>query len=125
MSSLSIRALALVVALSNVGAFATACGGPVVELTDRTVKVACGACVFHMPGAAGCYWAAEVDGTHYWVQGVEPQGPAEGHAPDGMCSMPRDAVVDGRLEGDRLVVTSWELLPAADVPASSGHAHHH
>jgi len=104
----------------------SACAANAVELTDRTVTVACGGCVFHMPDAAGCYWAAEIDGQHYWVQGVDPQGPDEGHAADGMCMMPRQAIVDGRIEHGRLVATSWELLPATDVPATPpGHGHSH
>ena len=89
------------------------------------MTVACGACVFHMPDARGCYWAAEVDGTYYWVQGVDPQPADEGHAPDGMCSMARQAVVGGRLEGDRLIATSWELLPATVVPGSVAPSHAH
>lgn len=120
-----VRALLLALAVAT-AAPVTSCGGATVELTDRTVTVACGACVFHMPDAAGCYWAAEIDGKYHWVQGVEPQDATDGHAADGMCTMPRQAVVDGRIESDRLVVTSWELLPATNVPATpAGHGHAH
>jgi len=87
---------------------------------------ACGTCVFGIEGGNGCYWAVEIDGEHYWVQGVEPQDAAEAHGPEGMCSMARKAVVSGHIEGDRFLPDRFDLLPVdgTEQPAAS-HAHAH
>jgi hypothetical protein len=99
-------------------AIAPACDGDKVRtLEDETLTVACGGCVFEMEEAKGCPWAAQVDGKYYFVLGNVP-GPEthDSHAPDGMCNMPRKAVVSGELRKDNLVVSKMELIPAENVP---------
>lgn len=94
----------------------TACGDSDGEtLKDATVTVACANCVFHMEGAVGCPFAAEIDGKHFMIQGRVPEG-HESHAPDGICNMPRRAKVDGQLRDGKLITTRMELLPATEVP---------
>lgn len=89
-----------------------------VTITDREVTVACGRCVFAMEEAkVGCPWAVELDGKRYIIQGEVPQDHVN-HAPDGICNMPRRAIVSGRVRGDRFISTKLELKPAQDVPTA-------
>ncbi len=88
---------------------------PEQKVVGRTVIVACARCVFHMPHVQGCPWAVEIDHKRYFYQGKMPQG-FDSHAPDGTCNMPRKAVVDGVIRGDRFVASKLELLPAENVP---------
>ena len=81
-----------------------------VQVPERTVTVACGMCVFHQEPAAGCYWAAEIDGEFYAVNGRTPPD-HDAHGPGGMCTMPRQAVVAGELRGGQLFATRFDLLP--------------
>jgi len=109
------RLMRLLAVLAFVGS-ALACNrGP--ELEGATVTVGCGRCIFGMEGLKSCPWAVELEGKHYLVQGPLPEDHAT-HAPDGICNMRRQAIVDGQLKGDRFVATRFELLPAKDVPTS-------
>jgi hypothetical protein len=95
-------------------ALALGCGAPegtVIE--DRLVGAACGSCVFHMPDAQGCFWAVDIDGQFYPAAGVVPPDDMRiAHAHDGMCSVERKAIVDGRITPDgRFVATRFDLLP--------------
>lgn len=88
------------------------------KVTDREVTVACGRCVFAMEEAkVGCPWAVELDGKHYIIQGQVPQDHMS-HAPDGICNMPRRAIVSGQVRGDRFVATKVQLKPAEAVPST-------
>jgi hypothetical protein len=105
-----------------------ACGrapeGVMVE--DREVGAACGTCVFGMEDLQGCFWAVDIDGRFYPAAGVTPPDDAKtAHAADGMCSVERRAVVDGRLTPDgRFVATRFELLPD-DGTGRKGADHSH
>jgi hypothetical protein len=80
-----------------------------------TLDVACGRCVFEMEGVQGCPWAAEIEGRHYLIRGPLPTDHST-HAPDGICNMTRQAVVDGELRDGELLATRFELLPPERVP---------
>ncbi|HMV69456.1 MAG TPA: DUF6370 family protein, partial [Myxococcota bacterium] len=98
-----------------------------VDVPEQTVTAACGLCVFHDPDAKGCYWAVELDGAYYAVNGDTPAD-HEPHAPGGMCTMPRKAVVAGELRGKQLFASKFELLPVdpASLPAADAlPAHQH
>ena len=100
------------------GVCSAACDGDAPEraIENREVTTACGRCVFGLPEATvGCPWAVEIDGRRYLVQGRVPEG-HQNHAPDGICNMPRRAVVDGRIRGDKFISTRFELKPAEKVP---------
>jgi len=88
---------------------------PAIEITTQTVDVACGRCIFEMEGAEGCPWAAHVNGQHAYVFGKVPLNHAT-HAPDGICNMTRQAIVEGHLQGDRFLASRFELLPTETVP---------
>lgn len=87
------------------------------RLEHQTLQVGCGRCIFHMPEAKGCPWAAELDGKHYVMQGAVPQD-HHSHDPDGICNVSRQAVVDGVLRDGKLIVSRMELLPADNVPSA-------
>jgi hypothetical protein len=88
---------------------------PTVVLTGETVDVACGMCIYQMPNSNGCYWAADINGQHYVVQGNLPKA-HENHAPDGMCNMPREAVIDGTIEGNQIFAKRFTLVAPEKVP---------
>ena len=107
-------------------ALALACAPEGTVIEDRLVGAACGTCVFHMPDVKGCFWAVEIDGAFYPAAGVVPPDDARtAHAPDGMCSVERKAIVDGRITPDgRFVATRFDLLPF-DGTGRQGADHSH
>lgn len=84
-------------------------------LQDEVITVGCARCMFHMEGAVGCPFAAEIAGKHYPIQGHVPEA-HQSHAADGICNMTRQARVSGRLKDGKLITTSLELLPATEIP---------
>jgi hypothetical protein len=81
------------------------------DFVDETITVACGKCVFNMD-VKGCPWAAEIDGTHYLVKGEVPsEDDHDAHAADGMCRLPRKAVIHGQLRDGVLTVSKMKLVP--------------
>jgi hypothetical protein len=98
-----------------------------VEVPEQTLTAACGMCIFKQPPVAGCYWAIEYEGSYYAVNGPVPKD-HDSHGPEGMCTMPRRAVVAGTIRGEQIFATKFELLPAdpsltpAVAPAHD-HAH--
>jgi hypothetical protein len=94
----------------------TACSPePVTRIDDQLLTVACGRCVFEMPGVEGCPWAAEIDGRHYLMRGSLPKNHSS-HEPTGICNMHRQARVNGEIRGDVLYVSNLELIDA-EAPA--------
>lgn len=89
--------------------------GPDKVVDGEVVPVACGTCIYKIPEGQGCYWAIELDGQHYPMAGTFPEG-HDSHGPEGMCNMERQAKVSGELRGTNFVASSFELLPAKDVP---------
>ena len=98
-----------------------------VPIEEQTVTAACGMCIFKQMDVPRCYWAIEWEGEYYPVNGPTPEE-HDSHGPEGMCTMPRQAVVSGKLRSGQLFADSFELLPAdptkrpADVPVHD-HAH--
>ena len=88
---------------------------PVISIEAREVKVGCGMCRFHIEGSSRCYWAVELEGGHWPITGVLPVG-HENHAPDGMCNVDRRARLSGQLAHGAFNATTFELLPAEQVP---------
>lgn len=72
------------------------------KVSDRSAKVGCAACVFHMDGAKGCQLAVELDGKTYLVSGAK----VDGHE---WCERSLNAVVAGSVENDRFVATSLKV----------------
>jgi len=87
---------------------------PAIVLTQQTITVGCGRCIFGMEDVEGCPWAAEIDGIHYLMSGALPDH--DSHESDGICNMKREAVVDGEIRGNRLLVSKMVLTPAEVIP---------
>lgn len=101
-----------------------ACFDPGITVEARTVETACARCVYEQD-VPGCPWAVTLDGERYMVSGVIPKG-HNGHAPDGMCNVPRTAVVDGHIRDGVLVTTRFELEPFdGELPDGPTHEHDH
>jgi len=79
---------------------------------EKTYKVlaACGTCNFGMVNENGCTLAVQIAGKHYWVNGSNLQDHGDEHAKDGMCMTVRKAKAVGRLEGDSIFVSQFNLL---------------
>ena len=92
-----------------------ACGDPAVPVPEQVVDAACAMCIYEMEGARGCFWAVELQDTHYVVVGDTPQD-HESHAPDGMCNVERQARVAGEIKDGRFYASTFALLPAAAIP---------
>lgn len=73
-------------------------------ITDQTVEAACGACIFKMPGVTGCPLAIKIDGKAYLVEGAK--WPNHDY-----CDRNCQAVVSGRIEGGKFIVTKFEAKP--------------
>ena len=101
-----------------------ACGAGGTPIRDQMVTVACGMCLFEMEEYKGCFWAAEIDGEHYVIQGDLPED-HDGHAPDGMCNARRTAKITGEILDDRLIARSFDLLPFEGSPPPPAAAHQH
>ena len=78
---------------------APAAEGSARVLTNETVDVGCGACIYNMPGVSGCPLAIKIDGKPYLVEGAT--WPNHDY-----CDRHCTAVVSGRLEGDTFIATS-------------------
>lgn len=83
-------------------------GGPEAATTAtlvvaQTLEVACGACVYKMPGVEGCPLAIMIDGKPYLVEGAT--WPNHDY-----CDRTCQAVVSGRLDGSpaKFIATSFE-----------------
>lgn len=113
---MDVRALTVLVLSGTLGCATSAPSVEEPQLSAQTIDVACGRCIFKMPEIKGCPWAAELDGKHYLVQGAVPHD-HQPHAPDGICNVRRQAVVDGVLRDGKLIVSRMELQPASEVPS--------
>ena len=95
-----------------------------VKVEAEVIEVACGRCIYEMPGAEGCPWATHVDGEYYLVMGPVPQD-HHSHGEDGICVMARQARVQGEVNGEYFVASEFELIPAENVPESGATEHDH
>ncbi len=75
------------------------------------VEAGCATCIFDMAGITGCKLAVKIDGAAYPVTGSAIDDHGDAHASDGLCNASRNAVVEGRIDGDRFVATRFALQP--------------
>ncbi len=79
--------------------------------SGRTAEAGCASCIFHMEGVTGCELAVKIDGQPYLVTGSDIDDHGDAHASDGLCNAASNAVVEGRIDGDRFIATRFELRP--------------
>ncbi len=79
------------------------------------MEVACGECLFHLPGK-GCHLAVRHGTRAYFVDGVDLDSLGDAHAKDGMCQVIRQARVTGELRNGRFVVSRLEMIPLEKQP---------
>jgi hypothetical protein len=82
------------------------------------VEAACGPCQFDRPGKT-CTLAVRIEGQSYFVEGSSIDDHGDAHAADGMCAVVRKAQVEGYIEKDKFVATSFKLLPVEDEKTES------
>ena len=73
------------------------------------LEVACGTCKFKMKGN-DCTLAVMYKGYPYFVQGTGIDDHGDAHAKNGFCNAVRMAKVQGKLVGDKFVVTYFKLM---------------
>ena len=66
-----LRTLAVLFALGSAPMVLSACGEPppAVVVSQQTLEVGCGTCIFQQEGGVGCYWAAKVGEDIYPMKG--------------------------------------------------------
>jgi hypothetical protein len=79
-------------------------------IVNERLEVSCGQCQFGMQ-AAGCDLAVRIGGQSYFLDGTSIDDHGDAHSETGFCNCIREATVSGKLQGDRLVVEKFELLP--------------
>lgn len=96
------------------------------QVQDQVLPVACGTCIYKLKGARGCFWAVEVEGEVFPLEGPVPADHMA-HGPEGMCVQPRTARITGHSLHGQFQASAFELLPvdpARDGP-SVPHEHAH
>lgn len=73
------------------------------------LETSCGTCNFEMKGK-GCFLAVKYEGKAYAVEGTGLDNHGDAHEDKGFCMAVRKAKVQGSLQGDKFVVTYFELL---------------
>jgi hypothetical protein len=74
-------------------------------ITNQTLEVGCGSCTYHIAGVESCTLAVKIDGKPYLVEGAN----VDAHKA-GLCSKTgTQALVSGRIEGDKFIATKFEL----------------
>ncbi|WP_343532654.1 DUF6370 family protein [Pedobacter sp.] len=79
------------------------------KVEKKTVEIACGECMFKMPGK-GCDLAVKIDGTSYFVDGRKIDDFGDAHADDGFCNAVRKATVTGEVVDGRFKAKSIQLV---------------
>ena len=90
-------------AIKDVGAKGIETGKGVLASATK-MEVACAHCVYHVPGVSTCSLGVKVAGKPYAVTGVNLD-PAWG-----LCAGPKQATVEGKVEGDKFVATKVDLV---------------
>ena len=88
------------------------------------VEVACGECMFGLAGES-CDLAVRIDGQAYFVDGTSIDDHGDAHAEDGLCNAIRKGTVKGKIENDRFIAESIELLATNEQEPHGidGHTH--
>ena len=78
------------------------------------VETACGTCMFKMEGKT-CALAIKLNDKPYYVDGTGIDDHGDAHDKDGFCNATRKAKVQGKIVGDRYLVTFFELVKETNI----------
>jgi len=94
-------------------------------VATQTVVAGCSMCMFEDKPFTGCFWAVEMGDRRYVVEGDALPQDHQSHGPEGMCTVKREATVEGWIAGDAFVATRFDLLPfePGKHPQPAGPAH--
>jgi hypothetical protein len=73
------------------------------------VETACGVCIFKMKGD-GCKLAIRMNGKDYFADGTGIDDYGDAHDQEGFCNASSQANIQGKIIGDRFLVTYMELV---------------
>ena len=100
----------IVLCIMGCGKQGTAIKEETVSVEKQIVEASCGQYKLGLEGG-GCDLAVRIDGQAHFVDGIGIDDHGDSHAADGFCSAIRQAKVTGKVENNRFVVKSFELLP--------------
>jgi Family of unknown function (DUF6370) len=82
----------------------TASGTSAVPAAAATYEIACAKCIYAMPGVPGCATAVKAGGKTFLLTGSSVDIMAIGG-----CTAPKQATIEGKVEGDKFVATKVEV----------------
>ncbi len=78
--------------------------------SQRSARIGCATCIFHMKNVAGCKLAVKLDGKPYLVSGSDIDDHGDAHASDGLCNAERIATVEGKIENGQFSAKRISVL---------------
>lgn len=82
-------------------------------LKNKSVEASCAQCQFKVKEPRGCDLAIRLNGNVYFVDGTNLDAHGDAHEEGGFCNAIRQANVSGKIQGDRIRITQFELKPLA------------
>lgn len=83
------------------------------EIKNKTVEASCAQCQFKVKEPRGCDLSIRMNGKVYFVDGTNLDAHGDAHEEDGFCNAIRQATVSGKIAGNRIRVTQFNLKPLA------------
>lgn len=81
------------------------------EVKNKSVEASCAQCQFKVKEPQGCDLSIRLDGKIYFVDGTNLDAHGDAHDEDGFCNAIRRAKVSGKISGNRIKVSQFELKP--------------
>ena len=95
--------LILVVSIASLGQTKT--------IKNKNVEASCAQCQFKLKEPAGCDLSIRMNGRIYFVDGTNLDAHGDAHDEDGFCNAIRRANVTGTINGNRILVSRFDLKP--------------
>ena len=78
--------------------------GPAATTVSMPAEIACAHCQYKAPGVTACAPGVKVNGKTYVLTGQPVDVMKEG-----LCSAPKQATIEGKIEGDKFVATKVDI----------------
>jgi|SaaInlStandDraft_1057018.scaffolds.fasta_scaffold09278_4 hypothetical protein len=113
----------ITISLISLAFLSLGCGSSSEPLPSRVLEASCGMCQFSQTEQKGCFINVKLEKKSFPVVGAPKLTMEEMHQPGGYCVTVRKVRVSGKVEHDRFMAFSWELLPMKEsTPAlPAGH----